>query len=927
MKRIILLTLYLFLSLQLTSGQTTSVQKSAAKDPTPTDEPGDIPPVRPRPSGGRPPPGADDGTVFDSIVEKNVGWGYAPTKLALACIFPASEKRKDAEWLGDLNKRIDEMRYKSSGKQDIGYVSQSRSLGLVFTCFQVVYGNFLEVIRTHGDGISGYIDYSSIYNQKFPKPVDDDRYTPRIRPDKNQKPMRHKRSIISRRQSPVKSLRRRTTEFIGRGVSKIHNLAKRQERDDKGPTPRPTDAKKTIVDPYKSLRRSVEFTQDTAIFSTEPPGMDLEDEYIFDEDDGRDATVYIVDGGLNTNHTAFSWKNEKDPKNMGWIWGGPRPSTRQEEHIAEKPETPVRGSHVASKVIGAVTGLARLASTYMVIPYDADGGINILTYLDALVKMHDQIMITTHANPSKKVVICFSHPVIHVARAQEFIYWSEYRNMTHSTKQFMNTATAALDLILEDFGNMPNVVMVTRATGLLLNEESDPLLSWPARRANVGNLTNLVLVGGVDSNGVKIMQAPDSVIAYAPAQDIRVPVLHPTNLEAYQTIPYSIRLSVGSVSGILAFFMSKYKEDGRSAKNRLEATAYPRIRFGYSVVWNGLRVPPCGYEQFLSMGPPNSAEDMVGGQLDGKKNNKPSEKPAKSPVETPDEGPSEKPDDKLDQKPANNGPDGKPGSQPDDEPNGKPTDDEPKDDKTSGTGTSTAPPKAKRATVVTVAGGGRAGGGSMHYNTGTPIKCAVNPYRAIATTVKTKVNGTATEVHKMKYYYAADDPAYTQKVPPPPKPTIYRPSYAMTITSTTTAEIGKFSTDLENYKDMLRSGKPPMPGAKPGVRLEDFSTKAPIMTTDRYGRTGEVLVVWETVFVSSLPAQTGAVATSATAAESTFVEPTVSAASGQSSSLPASQSSSVSTIGDAKTSASIDSSLSASGTQTASSIVTPAPSQ
>ncbi|KAF3224997.1 hypothetical protein TWF191_005845 [Orbilia oligospora] len=648
---------------------------------------------------------------------------------------------------------------------------------------------------------------------------------------------KHKRSLISIRHTPSRSLRQRANDFLTRSATKFQHFKKIVKRspgydlDSTFLVKRQDDKSEKKDDPLLSLRRSVDFTQDTAILSTEPPGLDVADEYLFDSDDGRGSTVYIVDGGINLNHSAFAWKPEKDPKNIGWIWAGPRPSDRQEDHSPNTSETAVRGTHVAAKVIGAVTGLARLASTYMVVPYDADGGLNILTYLDALVKMHDHIKITTGANPNKKVVICFSHPVVHVARSQEFIRWPQYKNITQSKKDFMNAATSILDEILEDFGTMKNVVMVTRASGLLLDKAPDPLLSWPARRANTGNIMNLVLVGGVNNNGVKIMQAPSSVLVYAPAQDVRVPILHRTNLNAYTTIPYSIRLSVGSISGMLAFFMSKYNEDGRAAKNRLEANAYPRVKFGYSVAWNGLRVPSCGF---------NAPQDSKG-------------------------------DDKA--------------------------------------------PKAKRAVP------------RLDYSEGLLVKCALNPFRARVTTVKTSVNGSATEVPKVEYFHAADGPGYTHKIPRVPKPTLYRPSFAVTITKTTSVGAARFSSDYEKYKNMLRSGRPP--GPKPVAMYEPTEMAAPLMTTDKFGKTGEVLVIWKTVYTSTIPVETSA------GVPSTTPMATNIGSSSSRSTADSSQSKSIagllSTTGTTSTaiSTSVDSTNTTgpSGTQTPSSTTTPAPSQ
>ncbi|KAF3245806.1 hypothetical protein TWF192_007282 [Orbilia oligospora] len=282
---------------------------------------------------------------------------------------------------------------------------------------------------------------------------------------------------------------------------------------------------------------------------------------------------------------------------------------------------------------------------------------------------------------------------------------------------------------------------------------------------------------------------------------------------------------------MLAFFMSKYNEDGRAAKNRLEANAYPRVKFGYSVAWNGLRVPSCGF---------NAPQDSKG-------------------------------DDKA--------------------------------------------PKAKRAVP------------RLDYSEGLLVKCALNPFRARVTTVKTSVNGSATEVPKVEYFHAADGPGYTHKIPRVPKPTLYRPSFAVTITKTTSVGAARFSSDYEKYKNMLRSGRPP--GPKPVAMYEPTEMAAPLMTTDKFGKTGEVLVIWKTVYTSTIPVETSA------GVPSTTPMATNIGSSSSRSTADSSQSKSIagllSTTGTTSTaiSTSVDSTNTTgpSGTQTPSSTTTPAPSQ
>ncbi|KAK6359395.1 hypothetical protein TWF696_000555 [Orbilia brochopaga] len=555
------------------------------------------------------------------------GWTYADDDFVEVCLVFKKEKRKDDTWLDDFDGKVVGIKAESAYE----HKTMSPVFGRVFQCFGTKFGEFVDLLKTHGDGIQGFCDYAKERNPKnlgYPVIHDDDEYELQdMKKDDDQAPLLEKRHAGRLIRDPGYPARRRPAPPRRNSRPLHHNIRKRavhhnrkrvltgddfsflEKRADNKTIPIIKQSPRLNETEFpkqdtSDLRWSEEFTLDTQIVSTAPPGDGIENGYLFDAKDGEGVHVYIVDSGLNLQHTAFTWKNER--KELGWILAGPKMS-KQKKDFRTGSETSVGGSEVVAKVIGRTSGLARKAWAYMVVPHDADGNTNPLLYLDALTSMYNQIMtgqssagVTGDKNAKRKNVICFSHRLYTAARLNEMYMWTEYKKMPQHRKAFIDAVTGVMDEILAELGKNQDVVMVTRTSGILLNQYNtkagDPVVGWPARRAF--NITNMVLVGGVDMQGRYIMYQPPDVYSYsriifAPAADIRVPFTARGNSQDYYSAKYSIRLAIGTVSGVLASMMSKYNENGVQARARLNAYAYPRVFGGGPVVWNGLRIPTC----------------------------------------------------------------------------------------------------------------------------------------------------------------------------------------------------------------------------------------------------------------------------------------------------------------------------------------------
>ncbi|EWC47559.1 hypothetical protein DRE_03179 [Drechslerella stenobrocha 248] len=536
-------------------------------------------------------------------------------------------------------------------------------VGRISQCFLTKYGKLLEFEKAYGQGIQGFTDYrAELEESEEMLFMDDDEYTakdlgadagaweaerqapmddsvpggkrkPAIAEPKPKRIVKTKKlEDAASRDGPKSNWPERLKRWLGLSREpdarrSIESLQKRQVPIDPAPpgqtfgttvsalsetshTSKKTSSTSAVAIPIPtatvdldSLRVSNKFTEDTVMLSQAPPGDQYSKNYLFDATDGEGAVVYIMDSGFDPKHNAFTWK-VKD-KSVGWIFGAPNQAKEQKDYRPRKAAY-VGGTEVAAKVIGQTTGLARKASTYMVIPYDADGKMTSMLYLDALVKMYKHIMTGASLSQTpggrqkgRKSVICFSHRTPTAVRLNEMWRWPKLKKVPKSKTDYIDAVTSVMDEILIELGKNPNVVMVTRVSGILIGPAPmrvDPIMAWPARRAP--NITNLVLVGGVDHNGRRIMHVPPSAYRrtrplFAPAANIRVPYSGRGNVENYYTAKHSIRLAVSAVSGILAGYMGKYGDNGTTAASRLQANAYPRVFGGSPVVWNGLRIAYC----------------------------------------------------------------------------------------------------------------------------------------------------------------------------------------------------------------------------------------------------------------------------------------------------------------------------------------------
>ncbi|KAK6330389.1 hypothetical protein TWF696_003486 [Orbilia brochopaga] len=144
-------------------------------------------------------------------------------------------------------------------------------------------------------------------------------------------------------------------------------------------------------------------------------------------------------------------------------------------------------------------------------------------------------------------------------------------------------------------GTLQNVIVVT---GIGMQAKVGVPTTFPAKLAGSGQVQNLVVVHGVDSDGRAFGDVTDlPVKVYGLASSILVPFIEPEpsnepREDGYQLVG-GTSFAVASVTGILATHWSANPSWGaKEIIEKLHADAYPRTKDGVPVAWTGVRRGP-----------------------------------------------------------------------------------------------------------------------------------------------------------------------------------------------------------------------------------------------------------------------------------------------------------------------------------------------
>ncbi|KAK6539990.1 hypothetical protein TWF694_008823 [Orbilia ellipsospora] len=310
------------------------------------------------------------------------------------------------------------------------------------------------------------------------------------------------------------------------------------------------------------------------------PNETLPTQYRYDSNDGYGVHIYAVGTGANINHEAFQSAlnySQFDPP----IYAQPNPAP---ENAGDGDTERFDGTGTLGKLVANKTGLARRSDITVVRAIDNESREGKPLLLSALVQLYDQV--APRGNTTEKFIISLSRSL------QSF---SSKSPLSERTLSFW------LEEIMNLFGRLQNVILVAEAgdsrvcgdelypsfLNSMINDSCKLKGSlWPA---SMKNISNLVTVGGTDSNGLKVPPSVDALV-YAPATNISVPIMGPQGVNKQYGFRGGNSYGVTIVAGILAGYLSKYA--GLSTMDVVEllkANSHIRnkTKEGVPIVWNG----------------------------------------------------------------------------------------------------------------------------------------------------------------------------------------------------------------------------------------------------------------------------------------------------------------------------------------------------
>ncbi|KAK6497528.1 Suppressor of the cold-sensitive snRNP biogenesis mutant brr1-1 [Arthrobotrys musiformis] len=297
--------------------------------------------------------------------------------------------------------------------------------------------------------------------------------------------------------------------------------------------------------------------------------------YYYHKSRGKGVTVYFIDTGINRNHPEFI--EADDDKRLEVIFSNPFPPDPNDPgRLKIDIDSSLRFSHgssVAGVVIGKVTGLAPNSNVVMIGALDRNAQSSEALYLNALTKLYRHI----DKNSKQKPVI--------VNISLNAGYLPQTKDKT------IEDIRAALNEVWDRLMRLDHVI-VTSASGVSEWSDKDVTFSWPNVRAeDKKSSPNLVIVGGVDKEGLGIFQKPKSnyQAVYAPAYAVKI-----TSNIGYQ-LTTGTSFASAFTAGVLANYLSRDpKLSAPGAVKQLLDLSHKRHKDGPPVVWTGVSIDDLG---------------------------------------------------------------------------------------------------------------------------------------------------------------------------------------------------------------------------------------------------------------------------------------------------------------------------------------------
>ncbi|EWC47122.1 hypothetical protein DRE_03491 [Drechslerella stenobrocha 248] len=299
-----------------------------------------------------------------------------------------------------------------------------------------------------------------------------------------------------------------------------------------------------------------------------PPKLQEEDKdvdldpknYYYRKDGGKGVSICMIDTGINVDHREFD--HVKGQRRLNYTRAGPVVLIEADKRLdSDNQHRFGHGTSVAGLLVGELTGIAKGADLFVVGALDKDGTTSDAIYLDALVRVYEEIT----ANRKDKLNI------INLSMSAGYFEHDD---------PISRGIQAAMKEVWQEFQKLDNV-LITAASGVGEWGEDTPF-SWPVIEGIESTSKNMIIVGGVDEDGIGIYQNHERIKIHAPAYRVKIA----SNI-GYQ-LSTGTSFASAFVAGVLANYGSRYPEKtAAELKKMLEENAYPRIKGGPAVVWTG----------------------------------------------------------------------------------------------------------------------------------------------------------------------------------------------------------------------------------------------------------------------------------------------------------------------------------------------------
>ncbi|KAK6536638.1 Suppressor of the cold-sensitive snRNP biogenesis mutant brr1-1 [Arthrobotrys megalospora] len=326
---------------------------------------------------------------------------------------------------------------------------------------------------------------------------------------------------------------------------------------------------------------------------SQPPGvsiaeMETQGEYYKYSNGGKGVAAYVMDTGCSLDHPEFAAQMKKG---VHWIFTGHFPADEKKDYDESSDEYPegmvedssgYHGTRVAAKIVGSKLGTAPGADLVIARTGTGRQQSSPLHDIDILLRIYDHRLESIAKGKNRHgavITMAYSH-------REYFDADPDNENLIHYQENLLKLFVD----IIEVFKAYKTYILV--AAGSLGPDE--PITKTYPQNLGGFSPSNFVVVGGIDTGTRKNkFQKADWVELYAPGTDNELPVPMDSkrgqNKGIYEVFDGATSIATATVAGIFAVYLGQVDSDADfDPVEKAKDLAYPRIKNGPKVVWNGI---------------------------------------------------------------------------------------------------------------------------------------------------------------------------------------------------------------------------------------------------------------------------------------------------------------------------------------------------